>query len=330
VSYRLARNARSIVTLALAGAACIVFSAAESARAGGEAIQAPPGESTTDIAEVWEKAVALETEAFTLDQTDPGMARDRMARAALLFERIGQHEAANPPGLGKTLGYWRASRATWLTGELLPLDATEGRLEAFHASLELSNRGLAIDSECAACMLWKFISYGRLRTTAGVWEGMRQVEEMADLLDRGIALKPTYRDQTDNSTLGNLHYSSAIFYRILPDWFWIKWVLGVKGDKQRALEHSRKALALHPSRLDYQIELGTQLLCIGSTRDDHRTLREGKVAMRAAIARGGANSDDLREIQFAKIMLEEPDRSCGYSGDKLLDMDEDKARESSG
>lgn len=300
------------------------------AAADGAAIQAPPGESTTNIAQLWKKVAALEGEAFKLDQSDPETARDRLSRAGLLFERIGEYEAANDPQLGQTLGFWRAARATWLTGELLPLDATEARLEAFQASFALADRGLVVDPDCAGCMLWKFISYGRLRTTAGAVEGMRQVEPMARLLDRGIALKPTYRDSVmDNSTLGNLHYSSAIFYRILPDWFWIGWLLGVKGDKERALEHSRIALSLHPDRLDYQIEVGTQLLCIGSTSGDHRRLREGKTAMRAAIARGGTNSDEKREILFAKIMVEEPERSCGYTGDKLLEMDEEKIRASS-
>lgn len=299
------------------------------ALAQGSAIQAPPGESTTDIAEVWDKAVALESEAFQLDETDSATARDRLIRAALLFERVAEHEEVTRPAPGTSMGHWRAARATWLTGELLELDETEGRIEAFQSALDLANRGLALDPECAACMLWKFISFGRLRTTVGVWEGMQQVEEMAQLLDRAIALNPTYRDAMDNSTLGNLHYSAAIFYRLLPDWFWIQWVLGVKGDKERALEHSRTALALHPDRLDYQIEVATQLLCLGSTKGDHRRLREGKAAMRAAIARGGTRSDDKREIHFANLMLEEPERSCGYSGDKLLEVDEEKARASS-
>jgi len=300
------------------------------ALAQGQAIQAPPGESTTDIAVVWQKAVALETEAFKLDETDSATARDRLLRAALLFERFGDYEQTTRPAPGTSQGYWRAARATWLTGELLALEDTEGRLEAFQASLDLANRGLVLDADCAGCMLWKFISFGRLRTTVGAWEGMQQVEEMAKLLDRAIALSPTHRDAMDNSILGNLHYSSAIFYRILPDWFWIQWVLGVKGDKERALGHSRKALALHPDRLDYQIEVGTQLLCLGSTKGDHRRLRDGKAAMRAAIERGGTRSDDMREIHFAKLMLEEPKSSCGYSGDKLLEVDEEKARAASG
>jgi tetratricopeptide (TPR) repeat protein len=242
-----------------------------------------------------------------------------LTRAAELFQRFGEETE-------ESSGYWRAARATWIAGDLLPLDATEARVDVFTRALLLADRGLVADPDCAECMLWKFTAMGRLRTTSGIWEGVRQLPEMAALLDRAIALQPTHRDDAHNSTLGNLHYSSAIFYRLVPEWFWIRWVLGVKGDKERALEHSLEALALHPQRLDYQIEVGTQLLCLGSLRDDPLRTRTGMKVMHDAIAREAAGTDQAREIHFARIMLAEPDRACGYSGDKLLDMDEAEAR----
>jgi hypothetical protein len=286
-------------------------------------MRAGPGAATPEeIAVLWGKATALEAEAFERDQTDPELARQRLGRAAALFERVGDEER------GKTHGYWRSARATWIAGELLPLDAVTARIDAFNASLLMADRGLAANPDCAECMLWKFISMGRLRTTSGLFEGVRQVPEMAELLDRAIALQPTHRDDDNNSTLGNLHYSAAIFYRLVPDWFWIGWVLGVKGDKDRALLHSRTALALHPNRLDYQIEVGTQLLCIGSVRDESERTREGMAAMRQAIQRPSTGTDEAREIHFARIMLEDPAKSCGYSGDKMLEIDEKSARKS--
>jgi hypothetical protein len=197
-------------------------------------IEAQPGTPSDpeETAEVYATAVALERSVFDAKDPEPSVVIDRLSRAASLFERVADLEGGVGPG------YWRASRSVWLIGETLPLDDIEGRLETFARSLALADRGLAANPECAECMLWKFISMGRLRTTQGLWEGMRQVKEMADLLDHAIALEPTSRDSDDNSTLGNLHYSSAIFYRVLPDWFWIRWMVGVRGDKQRALAHS--------------------------------------------------------------------------------------------
>jgi len=286
-------------------------------------IQAAPGEaeSTEDLASVFEAAVALERSVFEVDEPEAAWSIDRLRRAALLFERVAEARGGAGPG------YWRASRATWLSGELLPLDDVTGRVARFERSLELADLGLAANPDCAECMLWKFNSMGRLRTTQGVFEGVRQVPEMARLLDRAIALGPTHRDSENNSTLGNLHYASAIFYRLLPDWFWLKWVLGVRGDKKRALEHARKALALHPHRLDYQIEVGTQLLCLGTDKGSDELVEEGRRTMREAISGGATSKDTRREIEFARTMIEHPERACGYTGDKLIEIDEEKARQ---
>jgi tetratricopeptide (TPR) repeat protein len=288
-------------------------------------IEAQPGApiDPDEMASVYAVASELELSVFEEKDLEPSDAIDRLTRAALLFERVGDLEQGVGPG------YWRASRAVWLAGERLPLDDIDGRMVRFQRSLVLADRGLAADPDCADCMLWKFISMGRLRTTQGLWEGMRQVKDMADLLDRAIELDPQTRDSAENSTLGNLHYSAAIFYRVVPDWFWLRWMLGVRGDKERALRHSRTALALHPNRFDYQVEVGTQLLCLGSDRGDAKWLDEGRVVLEQAVARKVDTERERREIHFAKLMLENPGLACGYTGDKLFELDEEEARSKS-
>ena len=275
----------------------------------------------SDIAKDWESAREVERQMFAQSYPDMEILGRDLARAATLFSRVAAAPSGDPDG------YWHASRASWLTGEILPFDQVESRMGHFRRARDYADLGLASNPDCAECMLWKFAAMGRLRTAESAITGLRQLGEMAAMLDRGISLEPTYRDNQLNSTLGNLHYSSAVFYRIVPDWFWVRWVLGFKGDKDKALAHSRSALALHPTRLDYKIELGTQLLCMGVTRSSKKLVDEGQDVMVSAIATVPVNVDDRREIHFAQLILEEPKRACGYSGDRLIDVDEVAARE---
>lgn len=272
------------------------------------------------LAQVWLDARSLERAGFKLEGEDPEQAVQLYQGAAQLFERV----AADEPNL--SAAYWRSARSYWMAGETLPPEAKEQKGNYFERAEGLANGGIEVDPECAECMLWKFIAMGRLRTTRGLWIGVRQLPHMAELLDRGIALEPTYTDGEDNSTLGNLHYSSAIFYRLFPDWFWVGWVLGVKGDKERALEHSQVALELHPMRLDYQIELATQLLCLGRVRKDGERQREGEEVMRVALTREAQTQDEERELAAARYMLENPDRACAYAGDSFIEVDPKDAR----
>ena len=287
--------------------------------------EAPPEElSVEDLERYWSEAVEIELRAMSADDEgdDLSALAEELLRAAYYFERNAESPSGDPNG------HWRAARATWLSGELLPLDDEDKKVKMarFVQAEALADRAVAANPRCGECVLWKFIAMGRVRTAEGAMGAARAVPEMAKLLDRALELKPTHNDGPNNSSMGNVHYSIAIFYRILPDWWFVKWVLGVRGDKERALRHARMALDLHPNRLDYRIELGTQLLCIGSDKKDRKRLAEGQRVMREAIAWAPETEDQRREIYFAKQLLAEPKKACGYTGDQIVEIDEKEAK----
>lgn len=278
------------------------------------------GRAGFDPGRAWAEAERHARAAREVELDRPERAAELYLDAAQLFEAVARERPDFAPA------YWRGARGFWMSGDTLPVEAKRERIARFGRAESLAATGIEVDPECAECMLWKFASMGRLRTTRGIWTSVRQLPEMAALLDRGIALAPTHADDgEDNSTLGNLHYSSAIFYRVFPDWFWIGWALGVKGDKERALGHIRTALALQPTRLDYQIELGSQLLCLGSVRGDGERLAEGARALRSALLREAETQDDARELAAARVMLAEPRKACTYSGDTWVEIDREQA-----
>ena len=139
---------------------------------------------------------------------------------AALYLRHGSEETR------QGAAFWRAARCYWIAGELLPLERRKERNTFYRTAAELASRGIEKDPECAECMLWNFTALGRIATTSSLVAGIRSAPRMAELLDRAIALNPTHRDGPNNSTLGNLHYGAAIFYRVLPDWVWLGWVIG--------------------------------------------------------------------------------------------------------
>jgi len=280
---------------------------------GGDAIAGPDPDA------LWIEAEALEWRGH--ESTNPEVSWRRYLEAAATYEVV----ARTPPGRADAC--WRSARMFWLAADTLEPERRIEKIAYFERSGAMAARGLELDPDCAECMLWKFTAMGRLATTRGIWTSMRQVPEMADLLDRAIELEPRHRDDENNSTLGNLHYTSAIFYRVMPDWFVIRLLLGVRGDKERALDHSRRALELHPSRLDYQIEVGTQLMCLGSSRGDDALLAEGDATLQRATAREAHTLDDQREIVAARIMIENPAKACGYAGDTWIEIDRHEARQ---
>lgn len=277
-----------------------------------------------DSASLWTQAEVAERVGFIDESDDPTAASVSFRRASELFVEAAR---ARDHAEDASAAYWRGARSIWLAADALGDAATEERIAYYERAEALAQQGIEIDPECAPCMLWKFSSMGRLATTRGIWTAAKQVPEMAELLDRAIALEPDDADTLpgiDNSVLGNLHYSSAIFYRLTPDWFLIRLLLGVRGDKNRALGHIEKALELHPLRMDYQVELGSQYLCMGTTDRDAGKLERGRKQLHRVVERIPESLDDAREIAAAKIMLEDPTKACGYSGDTWIEVDRAK------
>lgn len=242
--------------------------------------------------------------------------QERLVESSLVYERI----VAQVPEESYT--YWRIARNYWRAGEALDLELSEERMSYFERAERWAARGIATDPDCAPCMLWKFVAMGRKATTLGLWSAARTAKEMSQLLERGIELNPTHRDEPGNSTLGNLYYSGAVFYRVVPDSWWVKLLIGVRGDLDRSLDYIRKAVELSQARVDYRVELGATLLCHGTRKHKEASIREGIAVLEQAIELEPYLSTDHLDLEHASMLIERPDRACGYSRDGFIDMDE--------
>ena len=53
-------------------------------------------------------------------------------------------------------------------------------------------------------------------------------------------------------------------------------MIGARGDKDRALDYIERAIAISPMRIDYHLEHGVVLTCIGVERGDAAALARGR------------------------------------------------------
>lgn len=263
----------------------------------------PEGFESPELRKRWRQGIQLERSNRFLD-------------AAAYYEDLVRRAPDS------SYGYWKTARNYWRHAETMPPDAKDERLPYFVLSNQWAGRGLEIDDECAECMLWKFGAMGRIGTTQGVLSSLRLAPEMAELLDRGIELQPTYVDDLTNSTLGNLYYAGAVFYRVVPDWLWLEWLLGVRGDIDRSLEMIRKAVEIEGKRIDYSVELGAVLLCYAQRTGRSSAEEEARKVLAAAPSMEHIFTTDELDVEHSKVLLREPDKACGYSRDGWIDLEQ--------
>lgn len=216
---------------------------------------------------------------------------------------------------------WRAARAWWRAAEQLIDGEADVRAALLDRADASAQAGLARNPDCAECMLWRYAALGRLATVRGLLSAARSARTMQRLLDDGIRLKPIQSDGPHSSTLGNLYYASAVFNRMVPDSFWLRLAIGVRGDKEQALSDIREAVSLHPERVDFQVEMGAVLLCLGTKKDKPEAIREGRVVLANAEHLDRLLPTDDLDLEFARIMSEHPELSCNFSRDGFVDVE---------
>ncbi len=269
-------------------------------------LPAPPaGLDSPELQSLWREGLALER-------------LDRYLEAARVYERLSEQA----PHVA--YAFWKVSRNYWRLAESLPGDAKAERLPWFETADAWASRGLEVDPACAECMLWKFGAMGRIGTTRGVLSSLGAAPEMRDLLERAIALEPTYQDDSSNSTLGNLHYAGAVFYRVVPESIWLDWLVGVRGDIGRSLAMIRRAAALDLDRIDYQVELGAVLLCYAERRGQDEARVEARAVLSRVPGLPRRLSTDAIDLEHATTLLEQPSLACGYSRDGWIDVEAER------
>jgi hypothetical protein len=261
--------------------------------ASAEAIPAVGVDAAMDLGARWEEAVRLE------------VAGDLLGSAARFAEI-----AALAPERGDVC--WRAARNHWRFGERSLL-ARRGDSGHYRAAEIWASRGLERDPACGACALWKYAAMGRLAQERGLLWAARHMDEMRDLLELGLSLRPADRDSNGNVTMANLHYAAAVFYRMIPEGFWLGMLLGVRGDPERSLRHIREALAISPGRVDYSVEQGAILLCLGDRRGNQERTSEGLAALERSLSLPELLETESIDKAYARVLLREPGKACGFT-----------------
>jgi hypothetical protein len=239
--------------------------------------------------------------------------RHEYQKAARIFERL----IARAPEEPHT--YWRIARDYALLAELAPV--SDGELRARYGTLAMAwaDRGLAIAPRCGECCFYKYAGMGRVAMAYGIFSSMRWLKQISQTLTRCMQTPPAFVHEPWNPELGNFYYAAAAFYRMLPDTRALELAIGTRGDPQRSLELSRRAVVLADQRIDYNVGLGASLLCAGHAEDREELMAEGRAVLRRVGELRELMPTDFIDRRAATRLIDAPEQACGYSRDAWND-----------
>lgn len=171
------------------------------------------------------------------------------------------------------------------------------------------------------CKLFLGAMIGKIASIDGVFSAIRKAKRVEQLwLD--VTLSPhNYRLTSKSTVQGGARYALGLFYRLVPDMTILEWLIGVKGDIEKAVQYQRDAIAADGPNVCNKMMLGVALLCAskGDKKDDRKQegfqhLREAqKIEVDTSVAR----------VCFRDIpsLLADPSLACGYESSRQQDLD---------
>jgi tetratricopeptide (TPR) repeat protein len=225
--------------------------------------------------------------------------------------------AAKCPNLGEL--YWRKARNIYDRVESMPRDKRPTKQE----SIDLYNKIISLAEKCISlspndglCYHWKGVGLGRRGSTKGVLNSLGDLRELDSTYEKAESLHPTYHSENGmGDGMGDIYTARGQIYRVVPDWFILRTLFGVRGDMAKSVEYQRKAVKQVPQRIEYNKELGVSLICYGQKNKDQKAVDEGRDYLKKLANLPVLKNSDKVDKEHAVQLLKNPDLACGYSRD---------------
>lgn len=220
--------------------------------------------------------------------------------------------------------YWRKGRNNYDILEHIPREQRSDKDALIEKYREIENLGkkcVELDPGEGSCYLWHAIGMGRRGTTQGILNSLSEIDDMEGLMLKAITLKPAYRaeDGTSNAMADACHVLGQ-FYRVVPDWKFLEWVFGARGDIDKSVKLQRMAMELEPERIEYTKELGVSLMCRGTKTGNQEDIEDGKRHLEKIKDLPVIKPSDLIDKEHVKELLANPGMACGYSRDEQQEV----------
>lgn len=162
----------------------------------------------------------------------------------------------------------------------------EGRygnvLDNYKKAVNYSEKCLKIEPENGECWVIYGASLGQYITGMGIFKTIGHIREVHDAFEKAVRFTGSHpfpfgpRGMTSKSAA---YIGITQFYRICPDWWIVKLIAGIRGDKKKAYEYSKEIDPEDFERADVKV---MAVLCYGAAEKNEAIIEEGRAIVRKA------------------------------------------------
>lgn len=225
-------------------------------------------------------------------------------------------------------GLWMSANTHMLMGETFSSDNKEGSDEVrrhFEKAKERTDKCLVLKPDQPICKFFNAAASGKIATLDGIFaslgKGYGMHQSWMEVYNSGVE----YVFNEGISLQGLTRYALGIYYRVVPDFFLLRWVYGISGDIDKSVRMHKEAVAMPGGKnaCSY-LMLGVSLLCRSGGDLEEEDTREGLGVLRKvpSYARNENNVSEMVCVKGAAQVSAKPSDACGYTKAQVLERDE--------
>ena len=228
-------------------------------------------------------------------------------------------------------GYWRISNEAIQYGSTFngEKDLPKARA-AFVLARDYSKKCLKIDKDNPLCKFYYGAGIGKIGTVDGIFASLKFGEQVHDLWTSVLNSKYNHTYYMGGNLQSVARYGLGIYYRVVPDFFLIRWIFGISGDIDKSVKYHQEAIALggaNPSPC-YRLMLTASLLCRSGGEANKNDTKQAFNIIKNQIQTSNPKSDnDKICMKDSSKLLKNPKNGCGYTMAKQQELDEEKFKE---
>jgi len=291
------------------GLATVLLSAAASKEYKTYPYDGRPIKTHRDLGSEWEK-----NKAEWQDKVAPSPVLKRQ------FELMAALSTREPKWID---GYWLGSDAAFQLGNSYsdPKDLGLART-AFERGKVFAETCLSIQAENPLCKFYLGVNMGKMASVDGIFASLRHAKKVETLWTDVVESPYNHRWSKAATLQGSGRYVLGLYYRLVPDFFLMKWLFGVKGDITKSVAMHRECIEFDGPNVCNKTMLGVALVCAGGKTFDSPDGKEGLRELQEARSYPVTSALYASCAKDLAALAADPRLSCGYETSRQQETSE--------
>lgn len=253
------------------------------------------------------KSAETYVELQKLSDLRPLTAAEHLRRLAILEAALSKRD--------KWLdGYWMLATDAFFLGTQYAFD------EDFDNAEDVLNRGLKATKKCLEaapdhelCRFFSAALLAKVASVQGIFASLKNGQKVRDQWLEVVSSEKNIFFRPNVSLQGSAYYGLGLFFRLVPDFFLVEWLWGIRGNLDRSIAYHRKAAELDSENPCANLMLAVAMMCKNQERKDTGLYNEAVSFFNLAAKQSPIDISQEICIKDAPRLRDNPDKTCGYT-----------------